>query len=103
KNGDYTTPPTEGLRGASDLLIIADGAPLQLQKNYPTRAQVEAYVDKTIAADISRTDANDFLYYVNASRNYNPAPKLSTITAPVPVIGASSPFTLIPASRMFCA
>src|ERR1700736_6425044 len=83
KNGDYATPPTEGLRAASDLLIIAGGAPLQLQKNYPTRAQVEAYVDKTIAADIARTDANDFLYYVNASRNYNPAPKLSTITAPV--------------------
>src|SRR5258708_27816363 len=84
KNGDYTTPPTEGLRGASDLLVIAGGAPLQLQKNYPTRAQVEAYVDKTIAADIRRTDANDFLYYVNASRNYHPAPKLSTITAPPP-------------------
>ena len=83
KNGDYPTPPTEGLRGASDLLVIAGGAPLQLQKNYPTRAQVEAYVDKIIAADIAHTDANDFLYYVNASRNYNPAPKLSTITAPV--------------------
>jgi homoserine O-acetyltransferase len=92
KNGDYTTPPTEGLRGASDLLIIAGGAPLQLQKNYPTRAQVEAYVDKTIAADISRTDANDFLYYVNASRNYNPAPKLSTITAPVLWINSADDF-----------
>ncbi len=46
--------------------------PLQLQKNYPTRAQIEAYVDKTVDADIKRTDANDFIYYVNASRNYNP-------------------------------
>src|ERR1700723_3042130 len=47
-NGNYTTEPEEGLRGASDLLVIAGGAPLQLQKNYPTRAQVEAYVDKTM-------------------------------------------------------
>src|ERR1700692_3823356 len=106
KNGDYTTPPTEGLRGASDLLVIAGGTPLQLQKNYPTRAQAEAYVtktspppppaeadvDKTIAPDISRTDANDFLYYVNASRNYNPAPKLSTITAPVLWINSAEAF-----------
>src|ERR1700723_1921491 len=92
KNGDYTTPPVEGLRGASDLLVIAGGAPLQLQKNYPTRAQVEAYVDRTIAADIARTDANDFLYYVNASRNYNPAPKLSTITAPVLWINSADDF-----------
>jgi homoserine O-acetyltransferase/O-succinyltransferase len=92
KNGDYTTPPVEGLRGASDLLVLAGGAPLQLQKNYPTRAQVEAYVDKTIAADIAHTDANDFLYYVNASRNYNPAPKLSTIAAPVLWINSADDF-----------
>ena len=32
---------------------------------------------------MARTDANDMIYYVNASRNYNPAPKLSTITVPV--------------------
>jgi homoserine O-acetyltransferase len=92
KNGDYTTPPTEGLRGASDLLVIAGGAPLQLQKNFPTRAQVETYVDRVIAADIAHTDANDFLYYVNASRNYNPAPKLSTITAPVLWINSADDF-----------
>ena len=66
--------------------------PSRLQKNYPTRAQVEAYVDKTIDADITRTDANDFIYYVNASRNYNPAPKLSTITAPVLWINSADDF-----------
>jgi homoserine O-acetyltransferase len=91
-NGNYTTEPEEGLRGASDLLVIAGGAPLQLQKNYPTRAQVETYVDKVIATDIAHTDANDFLYYVNASRNYNPAPKLSTITAPVLWINSADDF-----------
>ena len=91
-NGNYTTEPEEGLRGASDLLVIAGGAPLQLQKNYPTRAQFETYVDKVIATDIAHTDANDFLYYVNASRNYNPAPKLSTITAPVLWINSADDF-----------
>jgi homoserine O-acetyltransferase/O-succinyltransferase len=91
-NGNYTTEPEEGLRGASDLLVIAGGAPLQLQKNYPTRAQVETYVDKVIATDIAHTDANDFLYYVNASRNYNPAPKLSTITTPVLWINSADDF-----------
>jgi homoserine O-acetyltransferase/O-succinyltransferase len=91
-NGNYTTEPEEGLRGAMDLLVIVGGAPLQLQKNYPTRAQVEAYVDKTIAADIKRTDANDYLYYVNASRNYDPSPRLSTITAPVLWINSADDF-----------
>jgi homoserine acetyltransferase len=36
--------------------------------------------------------ANDFLYYVNASRNYNPEPKLNTITAPVLWINSADDF-----------
>jgi homoserine O-acetyltransferase/O-succinyltransferase len=91
-NGNYTAEPTEGLRGAMNLLIVAGAAPLQLQKNYPTRTQIEAYVDKTVATDIAHTDANDYLYYVNASRNYNPAPRLSTITAPVLWINSADDF-----------
>src|ERR1041385_3376911 len=66
--------------------------PLQMQKNYPTRAQAEAYVDRTFDSFITRTDANDFLYYVNASRNYNPEPKLSTISAPVLWINSADDF-----------
>jgi homoserine O-acetyltransferase len=92
KNGDYITAPVEGIRGAGDLLIIAGSAPLQMQKNYPTRAQAEAYVDKTLARMIEETDANNFLYYVNASRNYNPEPKLGTITAPVLWINSADDF-----------
>jgi homoserine O-acetyltransferase len=92
KNGDYTTEPVEGLRGANDLIVMAGSAPLQMQKNYPTRAAAEAYVDKTIEALDARTDANDFLYYVNASRNYNPEPKLETIAAPVLWINSADDF-----------
>ena len=32
---------------------------------------------------MASTDANDMIYYLNASRNYNPEPKLETIKAPV--------------------
>jgi homoserine O-acetyltransferase/O-succinyltransferase len=92
KNGEYTTEPAEGLRGASDLIIIAGSAPLQMQKNYPTRASAEAYVDRAVDSLIAHTDANNFLYYVNASRNYNPEPKLSTITAPVLWINSADDF-----------
>ncbi len=92
KNGDYTTEPVEGLRGANDLILIAGSAPLQMQKHFPTRAQSEAYVDRFLTASIAHTDANDFLYYVNASRNYNPEPKLATITAPVLWINSADDF-----------
>jgi len=92
KNGDYITEPVEGIRGAGDLLVIAGSSPLQMQKNYPTRAQAEAYVDRTLTNIINETDANNFLYYVNASRNYNPEPKLATITAPVLWINSADDF-----------
>ncbi|NYF90538.1 alpha/beta fold hydrolase [Tunturiibacter empetritectus] len=91
-NGEYTTEPVEGLRGANDLILIAGSAPLQMQKNYPTRQQAEAYIDRVLTASIARTDANNFLYYVNASRNYNPEPKLSAITAPVLWINSADDF-----------
>jgi homoserine O-acetyltransferase/O-succinyltransferase len=92
QNGDYATEPVEGLRGANDLLIIGGAAPLQMQKNFPTRTLVEAWVDRTLDTMIAHTDANDFLYYVNASRNYNPEPKLGTITAPVLWINSADDF-----------
>jgi homoserine O-acetyltransferase/O-succinyltransferase len=92
QNGEYTTEPVEGLRGAIDLILIAGSAPLQMQKNFPTRAQAESYVDRVLTAGITHTDANDFLYYVNASRNYNPESKLSTITAPVLWINSADDF-----------
>jgi homoserine O-acetyltransferase len=72
--------------------VIAGSAALQMQKNFPTRKDAEAYVDRTLDGLIAHTDANDFLYYVDASRNYNPEPKLSTITAPVLWINSADDF-----------
>jgi homoserine O-acetyltransferase/O-succinyltransferase len=92
KNGDYTTEPVEGLRGANDLILIAGSAPLLMQKRFPTRALAEDYVNRTLDSMIAHTDANNFLYYVNASRNYNPEPKLGTITTPVLWINSADDF-----------
>jgi homoserine O-acetyltransferase len=92
KNGEYTTEPTEGLRGAEAMLLVMGSAPLQMQKNYPTRAQAEKYVDSYMARTLKATDANDLIYYVDASRNYNPEPKLSTIVAPALWINSADDF-----------
>jgi homoserine O-acetyltransferase/O-succinyltransferase len=92
KNGDYTTEPVEGLRGANALILIAGSAPLQLQKDFPTRAAAERAADRGLDSLMARTDANNFLYYVEASRNYNPEPKLGTITAPVLWINSADDF-----------
>jgi homoserine O-acetyltransferase len=90
-NGEYTTKPPS-VRTANEFLIIAGLAPLQAQKTAPTRAAAEAYVEKSLAASVPRTDANNLLYYVNASRNYNPEPKLGAITAPVLWINSADDF-----------
>jgi homoserine O-acetyltransferase/O-succinyltransferase len=92
KNGDYTTEPDEGLRGANDLIIVAGSAPLRMQKDLPTKAAAEHYADRVLDSLIASTDANDFLYYVDASRNYNPEPRLGTITAPVLWINSADDF-----------
>ncbi len=92
KGGEYATEPLQGLTAANDLLLLAGGAPLQLQKNYPTRESVEIYVDHAIARSNAATDANNMIFYLNASRNYNPASKLGTITAPVLWINSADDF-----------
>lgn len=91
-DGSYTREPVEGLRGAADMLIIAGSAPQQMQKDYPTRQQAEDYVKRTVNAIVARTDADDFLFQVDASRDYNPEPKLSTIAAPVMWINSADDF-----------
>jgi len=92
KNGDYTTEPTLGLRGAEAMLLVMGSAPLQMQKNYPTRAQAEKYIDDYMARTLKATDANNLIYYVDASRNYNPEPRLSTIVAPALWINSADDF-----------
>jgi len=92
QGGEYKTPPREGLRTAADLLMLAGQAPLLAQKIYPTRDGVDAYVDKTVGGYLTTLDANDFLYQVDASRNYDPSAKLSAITAPVMWVNSADDF-----------
>jgi homoserine O-acetyltransferase len=81
--GEYKTEPVEGLRTANEMLLVMGSSPLQMQKTAPTRELAEQYVDRYLARTMAATDANDMIFYVNASRNYAPSPKLASISAPV--------------------
>jgi homoserine O-acetyltransferase/O-succinyltransferase len=81
--GEYKTEPTEGLRNANDLLLVMGSSPLQMQKVAPTREAAEKYVDNYLARTMASADANNMIFYFNASRNYDPSPHLDRITAPV--------------------
>ena len=83
QGGEYKTPPVNGLRAAADFLVIAGSAPIQMQKELPTRDAADAFVEKTIDHYIETLDANDFLYQVSSSADYDPSPDLEKIKAPV--------------------
>jgi homoserine O-acetyltransferase len=92
KGGDYATEPPQGLRIALNFLLIAGSAPLPLQKSMPTRDDADKYLDQYFRDRTSGLDANDFLYQVNASRNYDPSPQLEKIKAPVMWINSGDDF-----------
>jgi homoserine O-acetyltransferase/O-succinyltransferase len=81
--GDYKSEPTEGLRNANELLLVMGSSPLQMQKQAPTREAAEKFVDNYLARTMANTDANNMIFYINASRNYDPSPHLDRITKPV--------------------
>ena len=90
--GEYKTEPLDGLRAANEILLVMGSSPLQMQKQAPTREQAEQYVDRYLERTMASTDANNMLFYLNASRNYNPEPKLETIKAPVLWINSADDF-----------
>ena len=90
--GEYRTAPTQGLRTAASLLIVAGAAPLYFQAQYPRREAAEAFARERIATSIAGTDANDLIYQVDASRTYNPWPRLDAITAPTTWVNSADDF-----------
>jgi homoserine O-acetyltransferase len=92
KNGDYTEEPKQALRIWLDFLLIAGGAPLPLQKQLPTRDAVDKFLDDAYTKRTAGLDANDVLYQVNASRNYDPSTQLDKIKAPVMWINSADDF-----------
>jgi homoserine O-acetyltransferase len=90
--GDYKTEPLQGLRTAESLLLVAGAAPLNFQKLYPTRDKAAAFASERVTRAIASLDANDLIYQVDASRNYNPWPRLAAITAPTMWVNSADDF-----------
>ncbi len=91
-HGEYKSEPVEGLTAANGLLMTAGLAPLQAQKNQGTREKAEQFVDQYLARTVAATDANNMIYYINASRNYDPSAQLGKITVPVMWINSADDF-----------
>ncbi len=90
--GNYTSPPLSGLRTVASLNMIAGANPLALQAQYPTREAAEKFTDEAVARIAGRADANDIIYQLDSSRNYNPWPLLEKMTVPTLWINSSDDF-----------
>ena len=90
--GNYQSEPMTGLRSAENLLFVAGGAPLFYQAQYPTRAAASAFAEDRVAEGIKHLDANDLIYQLDSSRNYNPWPQLQRIKVPLTWINSADDF-----------
>ena len=82
KGGEYAAQP-RGLRGALALMLVLSGSPHEWMRQAPDRAAADAAVEAFLADRLAKTDANDLLFALDASRDYDPSPRLEKIQAPL--------------------
>ena len=85
REGDYSAQPPS-LRTAVQMLWLMSSNPVLRQKEAPTLAKTDEALDKFVADHLLTDDANDVLYAVEASRDYDPGPGLEKIRAPLTAI-----------------
>jgi homoserine O-acetyltransferase len=81
-HGNYREQPP-ALRTAEQMLFLMGSNPILRQQQMPTLERSDATLDDYVATAIKSADANDLLYQVAASEDYDPAPALEKITAPL--------------------
>jgi homoserine O-acetyltransferase len=86
--GDYQKQP-EALKTAVAMLWLVSSNPIVRQREAPTLAKADQVIDAYVAENIKTTDANDLLYQVDASHDYDPGPELGKIRAPLLAINSA--------------
>ncbi len=82
QGGNYKQQP-RGLRFAVQMLVLMSSNPVLRQQEAPTRDAADRFLAKEVAKRLAKTDANDLLYAVESSRDYDPGPGLEKIKAPL--------------------
>lgn len=88
REGDYTAQP-QSLRTAAEMLWLMSSNPVLRQNESPTLAKTDETLDKFVADYFKTGDANDVLYALEASRDYDPGPGLEKIRAPLVAINSA--------------
>jgi homoserine O-acetyltransferase len=88
KGGDYEKQPPS-LRTAAEMLWFMSSNPIQRQKEAPSLTKTDEVLDKFVDDYIKTADANDVLYALDASRDYDPGPDLEKIRVPLLAINSA--------------
>jgi homoserine O-acetyltransferase len=89
QSGNYQTQPPS-LRVAAEMLYLMGSNPVLRWKEAPTFKATDERLDQYITTNsLPNLDANDVLYAVEASRDYDPAPDLEKIRAPLLAINSA--------------
>jgi homoserine O-acetyltransferase len=88
KNGDYTSEPPS-LRTAAEMLWLVGSNPILRQHQAPTLAAADKVLDDYVANYLKTGDANDILYALQSSYDYDPGPALERIKAPLLAINSA--------------
>jgi homoserine O-acetyltransferase len=79
-DGEYKTQPP-GLKVAAEELFFVSNNPIQRQKEASTLEKADELLDKYVANFVKNYDANDVLYALESSHDYDPGPDLGKIQA----------------------
>jgi homoserine O-acetyltransferase len=88
RGGEYSTQPPS-LRVVEELLFFMGSNPVLRQKQMPTLQDSDKVLDEGIARALKSADANDVLYAVEASHDYDPGPDLEKIRAPLLAVNSA--------------
>jgi homoserine O-acetyltransferase len=88
QGGEYRTQPPS-LRTAIEMIWLVGSNPVLRQQEAPTRAQADQVIDRYVNEHMKTEDANDILYAVDASHDYDPGPALEKIEAPLLAINSA--------------
>jgi homoserine O-acetyltransferase/O-succinyltransferase len=82
EHGEYSAPPSS-LRTAAEMLFVMSSNPVERQREAPTREAADRVLDDYVGRAMRTMDANDVLYAVESSADYDPGPGLERIAAPL--------------------
>jgi homoserine O-acetyltransferase len=82
EHGEYRAQPPS-LRTAAEMLFLMSSNPVVRQEEAPTRVAADRVLDEYLARTMKAMDANDVLYALESSADYDPGPGLGRIAAPL--------------------